>query len=169
MARPHVQSAKRLTMPHHENTTNERCSDKQNGKFDKISAWNLTKVRLVTTENTDKLTYQLDQKTVEELKATETKAPEYIGAAAGKYQWDDRSGGDADKVRGEAISKYSWSNGKKMIKRCNKRQRQTFCNMGNVYVFNIASICIHGEELLRQLAFHQKYRRSHNETNVRHI
>ena len=28
--------------------------------------------------------------------------------------------------------------------------------MGNVYVFNIASICIHGEELLRQLAFHQK-------------
>ena len=40
----------------------------------------------VTTENTDKLTYQLDQKTVEELKATE-KAPEYIGAAAGMYQW----------------------------------------------------------------------------------
>ena len=26
----------------------------------------------------------------------------------------------------------------------------------NVHVFNIASICIHGEELLRQLAFHQK-------------
>ena len=26
-----------------------------------------------------------------------------------------------------------------------------------------------GEELLRQLAFHQKYRRSHNETDVRHI
>ena len=42
----------------------------------------------VTTENTYKLTYQLDQKTVEELKATKTKAPEYIGAAAGKYQWD---------------------------------------------------------------------------------
>ena len=70
----------------------------------------------VTTENTDKLTYQLDQKTVEELKATETKAPECIGAAAGKYQWDDRSGGNADKdVQGEAISKYSWSNGKKMM------------------------------------------------------
>ena len=32
-----------------------------------------------------------------------------------------------------------------------------------------ASICIHGEELLRQLACHQKYRRSHNETDVRHI
>ena len=32
-----------------------------------------------------------------------------------------------------------------------------------------ASICIHGEELLRQLAFHQKYRKSHNETDVRHI
>ena len=29
--------------------------------------------------------------------------------------------------------------------------------------------CIHGEELLRQFTFHQKYRRSHNETDVRHI
>ena len=28
--------------------------------------------------------------------------------------------------------------------------------MVNVYVFYIASICIHGEELLRQLAFHKK-------------
>ena len=28
--------------------------------------------------------------------------------------------------------------------------------MANVYVFYIASICIHGEELLRQFAFHQK-------------
>ena len=30
--------------------------------------------------------------------------------------------------------------------------------MENVYVFYITSICIHGEELLRQIAFHQKYR-----------
>ena len=36
-------------------------------------------------------------------------------------------------------------------------------------VFNISSICIHGEELLRQFAFHQKYRRSLNETDVRHL
>ena len=57
--------------------------------------------------------------------------------------------------------------GKTILKRCNKRQRQTFCNMVNVYVFNIASICIHGEELLRQLAFHQEFKRSHNETGVR--
>ena len=28
---------------------------------------------------------------------------------------------------------------------------------------------IHGKELLRQLAFHQEYKRSHNETHVRHI
>ena len=28
--------------------------------------------------------------------------------------------------------------------------------MENVYVFYIGSICNHGEELLRQLAFHQK-------------
>ena len=43
------------------------------------------------------------------------------------------------------------------------------CDMGNVYVFFIASICTHGEELLRQFAFHQKFKRSHNETDVRHI
>ena len=59
--------------------------------------------------------------------------------------------------------------GKKILKRCTNRQRETLCNMENVYVFNIASICIHGEESLRQLAFNQKYRRSHNETDVRHI
>ena len=45
---------------------------------------------------------------------------------------------------------------KTILKRCNRRQRRTFCDMGNVYVFNIASICIHGEELPGQLAFHQK-------------
>ena len=27
--------------------------------------------------------------------------------------------------------------------------------MGNVYVFHIGSICIHGKELLRQFTFHQ--------------
>ena len=37
-----------------------------------------------------------------------------------------------------------------------ERQRQTFCDMANVYVFYIASICIHGEEFLRQFAFHPK-------------
>ena len=31
-------------------------------------------------------------------------------------------------------------------------------NLGNVYVFAIVSICILGKELLRQFAFHQKYR-----------
>ena len=40
--------------------------------------------------------------------------------------------------------------------------------MVNVHVFNTASICIHGEELLRQLAFHQEFKRSHNETDVPH-
>ena len=34
----------------------------------------------------------------------------------------------------------------------------------------VEGICIHGKELLRQFTFHQKYRkRSHNETDVRHI
>ena len=57
------------------------------------------------------------------------------------------------------LAQGEWSSAKEAVpifKRCNKRQRQTFCNMENVYVFNIASICIHGEELLRQLAFHKK-------------
>jgi len=57
-----------------------------------------------------------EETAAEETTATETKSPEYIGAAAGKYQWDDRTGGDADKdVQGEAISKYSWSDGKKTV------------------------------------------------------
>ena len=46
---------------------------------------------------------------------------------------------------------------------------KTFCDMENVRVFNIGIICFLGKELLRQLAFHQEYKRSHNETNVRHI
>ena len=33
----------------------------------------------------------------------------------------------------------------------------------NVHVVNIGIICIHGKELLGQLAFHQEYKRSHNE------
>ena len=41
-------------------------------------------------------------------RTTETKAPE--------HQWDDRSGGDADKdVQGEAITKYCWSEGKNTV------------------------------------------------------
>ena len=50
-----------------------------------------------------------------------------------------------------------------------KRQRQTLCDMGMFMSFYITSICIHGEGLIRQFTFHQKYRRSHNETDVRHI
>ena len=48
-------------------------------------------------------------------RTTETKAPEYIGAVAGKYQWMTE-GGDADKdVQGEAITKYCWSEGKNTV------------------------------------------------------
>ena len=35
---------------------------------------------------------------------------------------------------------------------------KTFFNMGNVYVFDITSTCIHGKELLRKFTLHQKYR-----------
>ena len=41
-------------------------------------------------------------------RTTETKAPGYIGAVAGKYQRDDRPGGDADKdVQGEGKNTVS--------------------------------------------------------------
>ena len=41
---------------------------------------------------------------------------------------------------------------------------------GIFYVFDIGSICIHGKELHEIFTFHQKYsKRSHNETDVRHI
>ena len=56
-----------------------------------------------------------------------------------------------------------------ILKRCNERQRQPLADMENVYVFYTGIICIDGEELLRQLAFHQKYKRFHNETDLRHI
>ena len=41
-------------------------------------------------------------------------------------------------------------------RRCNARYRQTFYDLVNVCVFDIGSHCIHGKELLKQFAFHQK-------------
>ena len=55
-------------------------------------------------------------------------------------------------------------------KRCNARHRQTFYDLVNVYVFDIGRICIHGKELLRQFAFHQKIQgKYHLKANVRDI
>ena len=51
-----------------------------------------------------------------------------------------------------------------------KMQQKTATNffMDNVYVFNIESICIHGEELLRKFTLQKKNReQSHSETDVR--
>ena len=41
--------------------------------------------------------------------------------------------------------------------------------MENVHVCNIGISGIHGKELPGQSSFHQKYRRSRNGTDVRHI
>ena len=80
---------------------------------------------------------------------------------------------DSDTVAESGMSLLSRSflqDSRPILKRCNTRQQQTFFNMGNVYVFDIGSICIRGKELLRNFTFHQKYRkRSRNETDVRHI
>ena len=57
------------------------------------------------------------------------------------------------------LAQGEWSSAKEantILKRCNKRQRQTLCDMENVCVFYIASICIHGKELLRKFTFRQK-------------
>ena len=43
-----------------------------------------------------------------------------------------------------------------IVKRCDRRQRQTLCDMVHVSVLYIASICIHGEGLLRKFSIHQK-------------
>ena len=40
---------------------------------------------------------------------------------------------------------------------------EKFCDMENVHVCNIGISDIHGKELLRQLAFHQEFKRPHNE------
>eukprot|EP00928_Gymnodinium_smaydae_P059416 TRINITY_DN4273_c0_g3_i3.p1 TRINITY_DN4273_c0_g3~~TRINITY_DN4273_c0_g3_i3.p1 ORF type:complete len:203 (+),score=85.37 TRINITY_DN4273_c0_g3_i3:63-671(+) len=45
----------------------------------------------------------------------EKKAVEYEGAAKGKYNWAEKSGESADHSQGEAITKYSWSDGKKQV------------------------------------------------------
>ena len=50
-----------------------------------------------------------------------------------------------------------------------ENDEKAFCDMVSVHVCNIIISCIHGKELLRQITFHQKYKRSHNETDVRHI
>ena len=56
------------------------------------------------------------------------------------------------------------------FRRCNARHGQTFYDLGDVYVFNIGSICFHGKDLPRNLTFHQKHRKgSHLGTDVWHI
>ena len=44
------------------------------------------------------------------------EADDGVHEVAGKYWWDDRSGDDADKnIQGEAVGRYSWSDGKKTV------------------------------------------------------
>jgi len=59
----------------------------------------------------------VEEATPEEAKNEAKKPVVYEGAAAGKYNWDAPAKGvDADKdMQGEAINKYSWSDGKKQV------------------------------------------------------
>ena len=58
---------------------------------------------------------------------------------------------------------------KTIFDECHRKRRKTFCDMENVHVCNIGISRIHVKELLRQMSFHHEHKRSHNETNVRHI
>ena len=95
-----------------------------------------------------------------EMSNTSTVRPVYD-----KFVIDDDMGSDTATERDLSLKSRSFLN------RVNDRLRkmlalspedamhwQTFHDLGNVYVFDIGSIYIHGKELLRQFAFHQKYR-----------
>eukprot|EP00928_Gymnodinium_smaydae_P059417 TRINITY_DN4273_c0_g3_i6.p1 TRINITY_DN4273_c0_g3~~TRINITY_DN4273_c0_g3_i6.p1 ORF type:complete len:218 (+),score=93.10 TRINITY_DN4273_c0_g3_i6:184-837(+) len=51
----------------------------------------------------------------EDAKEEKKAAVEYEGACKGKYNWTEKSGESADHSQGEAITKYSWSDGKKQV------------------------------------------------------
>ena len=53
--------------------------------------------------------------------------------------------------------------------KCFRRWRETFYDMGNVHDCNNGNSGIHGKELPEQLSFHREYKKSHTQTNVRHI
>ena len=70
------------------------------------------------------------------------------------------------------LEQGEWSIAKdvKFSRRRNARHRQTFYDLVIVFLFNIGSMCIHGKELLRQFAFHQKFSaKSHFKKDVRDI
>ena len=49
------------------------------------------------------------------------------------------------------------------------RRRKTFYDLGNVHGCNNGISGTHGKEVPEQLTFHREYKRSHTQTNVRHI
>ena len=53
--------------------------------------------------------------------------------------------------------------------KCYRKWRRIFYDMVNVHVCNIGISNIHGKEFPAQLSFHHEQKRSHIETNVRHI
>ena len=71
---------------------------------------------------------------------------------------DDEPESDLSLGSRSFLDRVSAEKTKAIFDECHRRQRRTFCHIENVNVFNIASICIHMEKnLLRQLAFYQKY------------
>ena len=57
----------------------------------------------------------------------------------------------------------------KRIFKCYRRWRETFHDLGNVHDCNNGLSSIHGKELPEQVSFRHEHKRSHIETNVRHI
>ena len=52
---------------------------------------------------------------------------------------------------------------------CYRRWRETFYDLWNVHDCNNGVSSIHSKELSEQLSIHRKHKRSHTQTNVRHI
>ena len=69
----------------------------------------------------------------------------------------------------DRVNDQVWKRQKRSSMNVTENDEKTFCDMVNVHVCNIGISVIHWKELLRQSVFHQEYKRSHNETNVRHI
>ena len=111
------------------------------------SEWILMKLGLLMSEKSDEL---MDDKTGKPVVCSQRGAPQHFviedDEAESDLSLESRS--FLHRVNGQGAKKK-----KTILNGCNSKQWRAFCDSENVHVFNTASICIHGENFLRQLAF----------------
>ena len=127
------------------------------------SEWNIDKTWSSQEWKPDEL---MDDRTVKPVVCLQRGAPQLFVLEDDEAESDLSVGSRSFFAQGERSGSIKT---KTIFNECNRRQRRAFCDMVDVHVCNIGIIGIHGEELLIQLTFHHEYRRSHNETDVRHI